>query len=152
MIMDGMIFMNNSRTCPDSNKLTIKTHSSSSMKFDFVILSLAKEPFVPTRSERVSEMEPVALMNGMSLVIWTSVPMMSRTVHRNIQLPITINLKCRFSHKLCTPIKLNKAISITMNITANIAQKRIQDRDKIILLSRKSAPVITAWTNGQTKV
>ncbi len=78
--------------------------------------------------------------------------MMSRTVYKNIQLPITIKLKRRFSDKLCIPIKFNKANTIIINPTANIEQKRIQDRDKVSLLRRKSAPVITAWTNGRTTV
>ncbi len=63
------------------------------------------------------------LMNRMTLFNRTSLPMMGRTVHRKIHFPIKINLNSRFSLKLSTSIKFNKANTIIANFATNMPAK-----------------------------
>ena len=74
-------------------------------------------------------------MNGMTSVRRSSLPMMCRAIDRIIKLPSTIGLKSSLSDKFWVTIKFDKTNTIIANLTTNMAQKGIQDSDKIRFLS-----------------
>ena len=81
-------------------------------------------------------------MNGMTSFNMRSLPVMSGD-GGIIKLPSTIDLKSSLSDEFGPPVKLDKANTIISNLTANMAQKRIEDSDEIRFLFRHSSPVIT---------
>ena len=92
------------------------------------------------------------LMNVMASFNMRSLPVMSGAIDGIIKLPSSIDLKSSLSDEFRPAIKLDKVNTIISNLTANMAQKRIEDSDKIIFLFSYSSPVITTGANGQEPV
>jgi len=75
----------------------------------------------------------------------SSLPMMSGAIYGIIKLPSTIDLKSSLSDKFRPSIKFDKTNTIITNLTANMAQKRIENMGLIQLIATACPPSLNIF-------